>query len=388
MNVLHLTPDEKFILFFSGVFGQLDGVTNRYLVQADQRTPLTHVGGLDVWRVVGKGYFASPEMAEDLAWADCLIVHYLDVNGSRMMLKAPSHVAIVWSGWGGDYYGLMPGGERMLFGDETRRLIDHLHTSRQTLNARLLALARQLKYRALKRLVVKPALSRVDYFSAPIKNDFALLQHALGHRFTAEYTQLNYGSVEKTFLVGGERCHGDNILIGNSATPTNNHLEIFKLLAAQDLAERKLIVPLSYGLPEYRDAVIEKGRAAFGDRFVPICDYMPLPEYNNLIAQCSVVVMNHRRQQALGNIGAMLHRGAKVFLDEGGPVYSYFKESGAHVFPMSMLGKPNDHVFDALTEQQVDLNREILELEWGHDRVMKNAQEFVSRIEQHKAQHA
>jgi len=29
-----------------------------------------------------------------------------------------------------------------------------------------------------------------------------------------------------------------------------------------------------------------------------------------------------------------------------------------------------------------------LELEWGHDRVMKNAQEFVSRIEQHKAQRA
>jgi len=388
VNVLHLTPDEKFILFFSDVFGQRGNVTNRYLVQADQHTPLTHVGGLDVWRVVGKDYFSSPEMTEDLAWADCLIVHYLDVGGARMILKAPSRVAIVWSGWGGDYYGLMPGGERLLYGDETRQLLNNLHIPRQTLGEKMLALARKAKCQALNRLVVMPALRQVDYFSAPIKSDFTLLKQALDHRFTAEYTQLNYGSVEKTFLVGGEHCHGDNILIGNSATPTNNHLEIFKLLAAQDLAERKLIVPLSYGLPEYRDAVIEKGRAAFGDRFVPICDYMPLPEYNNLIAQCSVAIMNHRRQQALGNIGAMLHRGAKVFLDEGGPVYSFFKERGAHVFPMSMLGKPNDHVFDALTEQQVDLNREILELEWGHDRVMKNAQEFVSRIEQHKAQRA
>jgi hypothetical protein len=388
VNILHLAPDEKFIQFFSDVFGQLDGVANRYLVQADQNNPLVHVGGLDVWRVVGTEYFFSPAMAEDLAWADCLIVHYLGVDGAGMMRKAPSHVATVWSGWGGDYYGFMPGGERVLFGVETRRLLDNLQIPRQALSEKLLALAREVKHWAFERFVVMPALGHADFFSAPIKSDFALLQQALGRRFTAEYTQLNYGSVEKTFLAGGERCHGDNILIGNSATPTNNHLEIFQLLAVQDLAGRKLIVPLSYGQPEYRDAVIEKGRAVFGDRFVPICDYMPLPEYNNLIAQCSVVVMNHRRQQALGNIGAMLHRGSKVFLDEGGPVYSFFKERGAHVFPTSMLGKRNDHLFDSLDEQQVVLNREILELEWGHDRVMKNAQDFILRIEQHKARRA
>lgn len=388
VNILHLAPDEKFILFFSEVFGQLEGVENRYLVQADQHARFTHVDGLDVWRVVGRQYFSSPEIAEDLAWADCLIVHYLDVNGARMILKAPPDVATVWSGWGGDYYYLMPGGERVLYGNETRQLIDNLQVPRKTVLERLWTLARRIKYRALEKFVVMPALHHISYFSAPIKSDFVLLQQALGHQFGAEYIQLNYGSVEKTFLAGGDRCHGDNILIGNSATPTNNHLEIFKLLAIQNLAERKLIVPLSYGMPEYRDAIVEIGGASFGDRFVPICDYMPLPEYNKLISQCSVVIMNHRRQQALGNIGAMLFRGAKIFLDEGGPAYAFFKERGAYVYATSLLANCDESLFAPLNEEQILVNRTILETIWGHDVVMKNAQDFVSRIERSMVQRA
>lgn len=381
MKILHLVPDEKFILFFSDLFGQLEGVENRYLVQADPLAAFSHVKGLDVWRTVGRSYFSSPEMANDLAWADCLIVHFLDVNGARMVLNAPPRVLTVWSGWGGDYYSLLPGGERLLLGEETRELFDNLRSShRMTARQRSWALVRSAKHQVLKSTVLIPALRRMDYFSAPIKGDFFRLKKTFGHRFSAEYLQLNYGSVEKTFLAGGERRYGSDILIGNSATPTNNHLEAFTLLAAQDLGDRKLIVPLSYGLPQYRDAIVARGHAIFGNRFVPVCDYMPLTEYNDLISQCSIVIMNHRRQQALGNIGAMLHRGAKIFLDSTAPLYSYFKERGAYVFPVTDIVADNERIFDLLPEQQAAINAKVLETEWGHARVMSNARDFVSEL--------
>jgi dTDP-N-acetylfucosamine:lipid II N-acetylfucosaminyltransferase len=385
MNVLHLALDEKFILFFNEIFSQLPGVTNRYIVRVGGlQMAFKHIEGLKVWRTAGRRYFSSPEMVEDLKWADCLIVHYLDVSGAKMLLKAPPDVATVWSGWGGDYYQFMPGGKNALIGEETARLIKNLPTQQQTLSERLRSVARSIKHKVLERLVVVPALSRVDYFSAPIQDDFVLLQKALGKKFTAEYLQLNYGSVEQTFLAGGERIHGSDILIGNSATPTNNHLEIFALLAKQELADRKLIVPLSYGDSGYRDAVIAKGRATFGERFVPICDFIPLPDYNKLISRCSLAIMNQRRQQALGNIGTMLYRGAKVFLDPGNPVYAFFKAQGAYVYPTSMFNNPNDDLFGPLSDSEISANREVLASTWGHDVVMRNADAFLKRIEFHR----
>ena len=40
---------------------------------------------------------------------------------------------------------------------------------------------------------------------------------------------------------------GNNILIGNSRSYANNHLEIFSILSKFNIANRKVIVPLSYG---------------------------------------------------------------------------------------------------------------------------------------------
>jgi dTDP-N-acetylfucosamine:lipid II N-acetylfucosaminyltransferase len=380
VNILHLARDEKFILFLSSVFGTLPDVANRYLIQSDPALPFKHVQGLEVWRVVGKDYFSSEKLIQDLAWADCLIVHYLDINGARMILKAPAHVVKVWSGWGGDYYQLMPGGEHALLGEETALLMKSFSAQARSLRKRLRALARSIKYYVLNRFIVFPALRRVDYFSAPIEEDYFLLKRALGRKFSSAYSQLNYGSVEQTFLAGGKQIHGNNILIGNSATPTNNHLETFKLLSAHDLANRKLIVPLSYGIPEYRDAVIAKGRAIFGDQFVPLCDYLALPEYNKAISQCSVVIMNQRRQQALGNIGTMLYRGAKVFLEPNSPVYRFLKSRGAHVYSTSLLQTRENNLFTPLDSDEISTNKEILESIWGHDIVTKNAKDLILKV--------
>jgi dTDP-N-acetylfucosamine:lipid II N-acetylfucosaminyltransferase len=388
VNILHLVQDEKFILFFDAVFSRLPDVENRYIVHAVRHVPLKHVEKLDAWRVVGNRYFFSREMTSDLAWADCLIVHYLTVAGARMLLKAPSHIARVWSGWGADYYGFMPGGERALLGEETARLMLESSNSGRVRAGQFLDLARQVKDGILGRLYLFPALQRVDYFSAPISNDFAFLQQALGSRFGAEYVQLNYGSVEQTFCVGEGNCVGGDILVGNSATPTNNHLEAFRLLARHDLSGRKIIVPLSYGLPGYREAVIKSGQAMFGDQFVPVREFLPLLEYARLTANCSVVVMNHRRQQALGNIGATLYRGAKVFLEECSPAYAFLKSRGAHVYATASLASIDNQLFATLDEAAIMDNRAVLEEVWGHDKVMKNAETFLSRMRIHRHQYA
>jgi hypothetical protein len=55
---------------------------------------------------------------------------------------------------------------------------------------------------------------------------------------------------------------------------------------------------------------------------------MPLTDYLDLVSSCSYQVMNHIRQQGVGNILIMLYLGAMVFLLQENPCLSYFKEHG------------------------------------------------------------
>ncbi len=388
MNILHLILDEKFILFFDDIFSKLSNINNRYLVQVNPRTPIKHIKGLNTWRYIGKYYFFSTGMKEDLAWADCIIAHYLTFTSALIFFYAPDPVIKVWSGWGGDYYNFMPGGEKKLFGSETGSLVNSINDK----NGLNFLLNTNLRLdNAIKNYVFKKAIKKIALFSAPIRDDFILLQKSLGDLLTAQYIQLNYGSVKKTFLAGLQNENpklGYNILVGNSATPTNNHIEAFLLLAKNRLNGRKIITPLSYGEPKYRNAILNKGKKIFGEKFFPIIDFLPLSEYNLLISKCSIVVMNHRRQQALGNIGAMLYCGAKVFLDESNPIYSFFKENGAYVYSTNLLTDCIQDVFAHLNQEQIEKNRGVLRGFWGDDIVMRNAQLFVDKVAELKLKHA
>jgi hypothetical protein len=299
-----------------------------------------------------------------------------------MISQAPAHVVVAWSGWGADFYHLLPGGENALLGPKTREIARRM--SMKAASQHPLAFAKWL-LRSVRREYVRhtqllPALKRIELFSAPIQDDYVLLKSALGKCFPALYGQINYGSVEQTFAIGGAALCGQDILVGNSASLTNNHVEAFLQLAKHDLSGRKVVVPLSYGDPAYREVILKYGSKILGEHFDPVINFMPLAEYNKRISRCSVVVMNHRRQQALGNIGTLVYKGAKLFLDERNVVYKFMQRRGAHVFSTSMLENDGNSIFSSLTDDQKRDNRRALEDYWGQDTVNKNAVEFIATL--------
>ncbi|MGP4883030.1 hypothetical protein ACTXQV_67810, partial [Klebsiella pneumoniae] len=83
----------------------------------------------------------------------------------------------------------------------------------------------------------------------------------------------------------------------------------------------------------------------FGDKFLPVVDYMPIQQYVGILINCGFVIMNHVRQQALGNILIMLYLGAKVFLREENPVYTFLKNHGVALLPpySRLTGSPGSH---------------------------------------------
>jgi len=400
IKILHLIIDSRFFDFTYKVLQEVEGVENRYVALVGEHVrQFNHIGNIPLWRVAGAEYAGTPQVTEDLEWCNVLVVHWWHTAAASVVAKAPDSVVVVWSGWGGDYYDLLPGGEVSLYGDRTKELFQQMQlqqmqgTRKEAIRKGLRRLKKVIKcalWRANNQAVADKSLliERVDYFSAPIPDDYQLLKNALGTKFRAEYVQLNYASVEETFKHTEGGYSGNDILLGNSATETNNHLEVLDMLSTIDIGDRKVIVPLSYGTQSYGDEIEKFGRRLLGKKFVPIRNLMPLEQYNLLITNCSIAIMNHRRQQAIGNIGTMLYHGAKIFLDEKSVVYKFLKRKGAYVFSVREIAECGSAAFIPLSNSEKERNIEVINQVWGHDTVIDNVHKFVDRMQKSMATHA
>lgn len=108
-----------------------------------------------------------------------------------------------------------------------------------------------------------------------------------------------------------------NIVVGNSADPSNNHIEILKKLTVYKKHDIRLIVPLSYGDNKHAGKVISYGYQEFGDKFEPLNDFMPLDDYLQILYSADIAIFNHERQQAMGNTISLLGMGKTVYMREG-----------------------------------------------------------------------
>lgn len=131
-----------------------------------------------------------------------------------------------------------------------------------------------------------------------------------------------------------------NILIGNSAAYTNNHLDSFEILRHIDLGNRKIIVPLNYGGDQaYVQKVISRGRALFGSNFEPLTERLSLEKYSELLSSCSIAIMNQRRQQSGGNLFHLIGSGVKVYMHPENGFYDYFKNNNVKVYDIDGFSK-------------------------------------------------
>ena len=396
LRVLHLVPNSRaFVPFVAHTFASAGGSQNRFVMTREAMGGLSVENEMaDIHRQVDSSYFSSGSMRDDLNWCDALIVHYLTPLAARMILRCPSRVAVVWSGWGGDYAHLMAGGRDCWLTKETHELVRAAASSElvkagasRNLLRPIRACLRPIRVWWLKlarRKRLLKAISRVNFFSSPIPEDYESLRKSLGTgTFSAEYTQLNYVSYEQSFWVPDCFCTGGgNVLVGNSAFPSNNHVDVFRVLSCLRLGSKKIITPLSYGHDSYRKALLAKGRELLGRNFVPIVELLPLAEYNKLLAGCSAAFMNHQIQQAIGNIGVLLHAGARVYFSAQSPVFRFLKQNGAIVFTMDDIHGSDQDVLARLSGEDRETNRSVLRAVWGDSVVLENVRRAQRRVSQ------
>lgn len=170
--------------------------------------------------------------------------------------------------------------------------------------------------------------------------------------FNFELSELN------KLVAARSRNNIPNIQIGNSGDPTNEHIEVFDLLSRLGQQNIKIHVPLTYGSEEYINKVIVKGKALFGDNFVPLTQFMSPEVYNNYLANIDVVIFNHRRQQGFGNLVISLYLGAKVFIRKEVSIFKYLSENmGCLIHDTNSLGELEFYKIIDNSSESVEKNR-------------------------------
>lgn len=346
MKILHLIKDEKFPDSAYEFFEAVAPGQNTFMLDG-KVAPIMHLKKIIPIRV-SKYAFWNPKFIRTLEQYDAIILHSLSAFSLEVLARLSDRVPVVWIGMGYDYYDFLTTSPSDLLKPETLALNSPATKRLQLMPKKLVknivrrVLQPNVKYK--RKLVQK-----IDLFAPVLQSEYLLVKNAIGTEPFPDYIRWNYGKIVDLIdgKLGERGIVGKNILIGNSARPTNNHVDIFRILAEAGIpADSKVIVPLSYGNSVYREKVIAEGQRLLGDKFEPVTEFMDLDKYIELLSTCSSVIMNHLRQQGVGNLFITLFLGAKVYLDTSNPVYAEFTDMGLSVKPV-----------DSLFEESLELNQ-------------------------------
>lgn len=295
---------------------------------------------------------------------DAVILHSFNVIPPWVIVQIPQNVKVFWFGWGYDIYNF-PIYKPFLKWNLYKRLTSRYVRFSIYMNLYHLKLIMKYVLNGYGNLYNK-ALSRVDFFSGVVDFEYGLLKN--NPNFRAQKVQFSYSSLSDLQSFDSyEKYKGDNILLGNSAALTNNHLDIIEYLKKVELNDRKLIIPLSYAGPKVYMKKVEKAfKKAFDTNAVALMDFMPFDEYKHYIQSCSIAVFFMERQQAMGNIASALGHGCKVFLSDKNPVYQYYKDFGMSIFSVEKDFN-NDALSAPLSDNEIEKNRAILTKLYGYN---------------------
>lgn len=371
--ILHIIHDDKFPEKGIENFERILPNKNKSLI-VTKLNDFIYLKNKPDFIINSKRWYMDKSFLKNIRSAEALVIHGMTNVGLVATMLARRNTRIIWIGWGYDYYNRIEKKCYTLVGSMTEQL-----RSIKKVVPKLTLFRRLKEY--CNSLLYMYAIQRINYFSPVIPEDFDLFKQYFPKNKMV-YMPWNYG-------ITGSKSHvipntdlslGPNILVGNSASYTNNHLEAFEILQHIDLGDRKIIVPLSYGDPNYRDYIVEVGKKLFGDAFIPLLDFMPIADYHEILQSCSIAIMNHYRQQAVGNISALIQSGVKVYLSERNPFLKTCKRIGVKVFLIEDLEKDYSSFYQPLTKLEKESNYLHYEKEFNQDNIQHQTQIIVDEL--------
>jgi hypothetical protein len=370
-KAIHIVIDDKFIDSAIDIFSRMLFFEHRYLWlrQYDKFKWIKQINKIEIIE-------DTKELIEILNIdADIIFIHSLYFH-PRHLLHINANIKTVWIFWGYDAY------SNKGFFNEHKLLRVHFYKSytqkyiKEYRKKRLIENFKSFIHNIFFNHYYWLFVKRVDYIANELSFEYELLKK--NNNLSAKYIYFQYLFQETQYVITG-----DNILLGNSADISNNHLDVIQLLKNIDLRNRKIFLPLSY--PSYSDKAIYIKRIQESLELVQnisseiMEDYMPLEKYHEKISSCAYAIFGHIRQQALGNIIQLLFNGCKIFLYKESIVYRALVEKGFILFTIDN-DLNHDLLNTPLTEDEKQRNKALYFKNYNYENFISGLDSDLRKI--------
>lgn len=381
MKIVHFTADEKFINGAMSTFELgFPGQNELYLLKPPTNPETRFIDSKYITQEIVKNSQVLDSYQKVSKKADWVIIHGMNEVWAEFILKNKK-AKILYVIWGAEVYGNPYLYKKENLGRKTKAIFQEglKFKLKKYLKRKVIDVlyGKSLSQNEVQ-LLSKKAIQKITNIAILYKEEIDVFYQNKILIKPIKFLKFGYYPVEYFMdQVDSKVKLGDNILIGNSSSYSNNHIEIFDILSNFNLKDKKLITPLSYGDPKLSKQLVSLGQSLLKDNFRPIMDFMPLEEYTKLMQTCNVVIMNHYRQQAVGNIISAVYLGAKVFLNKENSAYLYLKRLGCHIYEITEdLNSHNDLL--GLTDNEIKHNRFLLQNDINQAKLVNNLKTFLN----------
>ena len=350
---LHIAPDNTFTnKFWENIIecGLLN--TNRIVIRTNDSKLRSVKFDVPFGPLYSKDF--SNAVGDTLMY-DKVFIHYFTPLLYRWV-AAHQFRELNWMVWGGDLYNLSALDESCY---EPVTLTEFIKRNKSLQNKLY-----DLKIWVTQRPFRKPAYSKVRNVLTWMREEYnyalANLPLRANHQFFFYENKIPYQQLDST-TIRPRQTDRLTLVIGNSGSPSNNHLDAVKFLEDNRI-EADLWVPVSYGDAHYISFLRKRLNYRYGD--IHFADqFMPFEEYVGWLASVDGLVMNSLRPQGYGNILMMMYLGKPVYFNRNNISLPDLRKAG-------LKWRVVEDLRDAIPSMVLD-NREAVANFLSHERLIR-----------------
>lgn len=389
IRILHIIKDDKFFDPIYELFETYDAFKNDYvLFVSSKQYSFKRIKNTRVVNVV----FGNKNIKKILLsnTYDIVYLHSISISTIKYLSYIPKDKTIIWWAWGYDIYGTEGGMPSLinipLYRTYTKQLINS--------NA-ILSFAKKIVKRVLAIVPTfqrKNIIRRVSYFQPVLSIEYTMLCNIKYFRAKEFYIISKLPQIKDYYITSHfteplnkacvKPCNG-NIIIGNSASPFNNHLDLWNSIEKYVPSDREVLIPVSYGGDMSYVANIKSRISSEKCHIRFIENYMSRDDYWKLLDSCSYAIYGSVRQHAMGNIYHDLLNGIKVFLYSDSVIFRYLKSVGYVVYAIEDVDV--NSFFTPMSVEEIGQNLKARKNEFEYcksieEAAIKNIQKDISFI--------